>query len=92
MNITESSSAGIPPVYATVGIDKAWKEPEDGYRIEQTYNLVASKSILKEKVKQFKLGKYTDKYIRTYLEFILMGGIIDNLEYLEHLKEIGTKE
>ena len=58
---------------------------------EKEYRLTISKSIAKEKIKQFKLGKYTEKYIRTYLEFILMEGIIDNLSYREYLKEIGEK-
>jgi hypothetical protein len=69
--------------------DYAKKDPE-GYTVERARDLVFSKGILKEKIKQFKLGKYTEKYIKTYLDFILMEGIIDNLEYLEFLKEIGT--
>jgi hypothetical protein len=62
--------------------------PEVTY--EKEYRKTFSKSMIKDKIEQFKLGKYTDKYIRTYLEFVLMEGIIDNLTYLEHLKEIGS--
>jgi hypothetical protein len=65
------------------------KSPEE-YTVEVAQHLAVSKGILKEKIKQFKLGKYTEKYIRTYLEFVLMEGVIDNLSYLEFLKEIGT--
>ena len=28
-------------------------------------------------------GKYTKKYIDTYLEFMVLSGMVNNLEYLE---------
>lgn len=48
-----------------------------------------SVSILKDKIAEYKSGKYTEKYIRTYLDFVHLEGIIDNLQYLELKKYLG---
>jgi hypothetical protein len=68
-----------------------YKESENKYVPEKTYEKYFSNSIIREKIRQFHSGKYSEKYIRTYLDFILMGGIIDNLIYLEFLKCIEEK-
>jgi hypothetical protein len=47
-----------------------------------------SKSILKQKIKEFHAGKFTKQYIKVYLDFVHLSGIIDNLEYLEFKEEL----
>lgn len=47
-------------------------------------NHTFSKPGLEEKIKEFQAGKYTRKYIETYLDFMVMNAMLDNLEYLEY--------
>jgi hypothetical protein len=47
-----------------------------------------SKYILKQKIKEFHTGKFTKQYIRVYLDFVHLNGVIDNLEYLEYKEEL----
>lgn len=73
-----------------IEVVESWKG--DSYiQPEKEHRIFITNSITEEKIKQFKLGKYTEKYIKTYLDFILLEGIIDNLQYLEYLKEIEEK-
>ncbi len=67
--------------------------PEEDTRIEveRSYNHNFSKSILEQKIKEYKAEKYTKKYIQTYLEFMFLNGMIDNLGYLEY-KNVLAKE
>ena len=50
-----------------------------------------SKGSLKRKMLEYKAGKYTKRYIETYLEFMHLNGIVDNLDYLE-FKTLLTQE
>ena len=54
--------------------EKEW-EPE----FRETF----SKGILKMRMQEYFGGKYTKKYIDTYLEFMVLSGMVNNLEYLE---------
>ena len=47
-----------------------------------------SKSILKQKIKEFHTGKFTEQYIKIYLDFVHVNGVIDNLEYLEYKEQL----
>jgi hypothetical protein len=42
-----------------------------------------SKSILRMRLQEYFSGKYTQRYIETYLEFVHLSGMINNLDYLE---------
>lgn len=63
--------------------------PEEDCRQEACTTKRFSPSILNEKLEEYKAGKYTDKYIRTYLDFVHLEGIIDNIQYLELRKGLG---
>lgn len=54
----------------------------DGGNLYTTHTF--SKPSLDEKIKEFLAGKYTRKYIETYLDFMVMNAMLDNLEYLEY--------
>jgi hypothetical protein len=47
-----------------------------------------SKSILKERIKEFYSGKLTKQYVMVYLDFTHLSGVIDNLEYLEYKEKL----
>jgi hypothetical protein len=57
------------------GPTKEW-EPE----FRETF----SKGILKMKLREYWGGKITQKYVETYLEFMHLSGMVDNLEFLEY--------
>jgi hypothetical protein len=58
---------------------------------EQEYRESFSKSILRQRIAEFQGGKYTKRYMETYLDFVHMSGMISNLDYLE-FKAILMKE
>jgi hypothetical protein len=47
------------------------------------YRETFSKNILKQRINEFEGGKYTRRYMETYLDFVHMSGMISNLDYLE---------
>ena len=67
--------------------------PEEDVKCEpeKCYNESFSKSILLEKLVQYYAGKYTKRYIDTYLEFCHLSGYLNNLDYLD-IKEKMSKE
>lgn len=83
-NVTGTLSAS-PPQPILVSIDDRKCEPE------KTYNEVFSKSVLLEKLVQYYAGKYTKRYIETYIEFCHLSGYLSNLDYLD-IKEKMSKE
>jgi hypothetical protein len=59
---------------------------------EAMYTKHFSKSILNTKIEEFNAGKYTKRYIQTYLDFTHLEGIIDNLQYLEFKSKLEAGE
>lgn len=91
MNSSGSASAPIlaqaaPPQTAPVNpsgmLSKACEEDRKREPEPEFYENF-SKSILRRRFNEFWGGKYTERYILTYLEFMHLSGMIDNLEYLE---------
>jgi hypothetical protein len=60
------------------------KQPE----YDQKFEKVLSKGILRKKIEEFENGKYSKKYIDTYLEFVHLEGVITNLEYLQFREQL----
>ena len=71
------SSAGLSKV-SYPGEDL--KQPE----YEPEFRECFSKSMLRLRLKEFWGGKVTQKYVETYLDFMHLSGMIDNLEFLEY--------
>ena len=63
-------------------------EEDKPYKLEKNCHKEFSRSILKHKIEEFKAGKYSQRYIETYLDFVHLEGIIDNLHYLECKKQL----
>lgn len=75
--------AVVPPSQTVPGGNL--KSCESDRKIEQEPEFFESfsKGILRRRLNEYWSGKYTQKYIEVYLEFIHLSGMIDNLEYLE---------
>jgi hypothetical protein len=70
------------------------KLPEQDVKAEEPckqYEEYFSKRILFERLKEYYAGKYTKRYIDTYLEFCHLSGFISNLDYLD-IKDKMSKE
>ena len=76
------SVATPPPQLTPVGLSKACEEDRKR-EPEPEFFENFSKGILKRRLHEYWGGKYTERYILTYLEFMHLSGMIDNLEYLE---------
>ncbi len=50
---------------------------------EPEFRETFSKPTLKLRVQEFRAGKYTKRYIEAYLEFMVLSGMVNNLDYLE---------
>ncbi|MGH7974775.1 MAG: hypothetical protein ACREBR_04570 [bacterium] len=92
MNGTSVASAPTLPPQMMPG-NARLKLPEEDCKLEpeRCRNESFSKSILLEKLVQYYAGKYTRKYIDTYIEFCHLGGYLTNLDYLD-IKEKMSKE
>jgi hypothetical protein len=66
-------------------------KPEPDCEQEKVFYENFSKSLLLEKLTQYYTGKYTRRYICSYLEFCHLSGYISNLDYLD-IKEKMSKE
>ena len=82
--LTLASTNGVATTIRADGNGNlVWRGSMDG--TNSVYKSVTfSKSGLEEKLKEFQAGKYTRKYIETYLDFMVMNAMLDNLEYLEY--------
>lgn len=84
------SSAGPTPPGPT-SPPSAGDKAECDVRIEACYPEYTKRlgiGILKDKIEEYKAGKYTEKYMRTYLDFVHLEGIVDNLQYFDFKKQI----
>ena len=61
------------------------KKPEWEPEFRETF----SKSILNMRLKEYWGGKSTQRYIETYLDFMHLSGMLDNLEWLEYKNALG---
>lgn len=81
-------NVGYPPSSINLTYkDEECKTPEYEKRVEKVF----SRSIAQSKIDEYKVGKYTKKYIEAYIDFVHLEGVIDNLEFLEFkniLKEL----
>lgn len=83
-----TSQITVPIIYPS----NCKEEKMSDMYIEQTEHRKSfSKSILNLKINEFRAGKYSKHYIETYLDFVHMEGVIDNLTYVEY-KEKLSKE
>lgn len=93
LSMNSNPVAVSPPPYA--GYPSNLKNAEEYAKEDRYYDpevhLGFSKTILKRKLLEFEAGKYTKRYIETYLEFMHLNGLVSNLEYLE-FKETLAKE
>jgi len=80
--ITLSNSSGVSTTIVADGSGNLrWGATADA-AVYKSHTF--SKPGLEEKIKEFHAGKYTRKYIETYLDFMVMNAMLDNLEYLEY--------
>lgn len=78
-SISKGSSLNLPPY---PGEDK---DVEQGSPV---YFEKFSRDILETRMLEFKSGKYTKRYIEAYIEFMVLSGMVSNLEYLEYKNEL----
>ena len=71
-------TVAVAPPISYPGGDKCEEE-----RREPEFRESFSKGILKIRMQEFFGGKYTKRYIETYLEFMHLSGMINNLDYLD---------
>lgn len=78
-----SPSGSIPP--PSMGIPGIGYPGEDKKTEEydRTFQEYFSKGNLKLKIAEYFGGKYTERYIQNYIEFMVINGMLSNLEYLE---------
>ncbi len=85
---SSSSTILTPPPMTYPPNSKAWSpEEEEGVKkqeYEPEFRECFSKSMLRLRLKEFWGGKVTQKYVETYLDFMHLSGMIDNLEFLEY--------
>lgn len=58
---------------------------------EKEFHESFSKGTLRTRMIEYRAGKLTKRYIEVYLEFIVLSGMISNLDYLE-FREVLAKE
>lgn len=51
-----------------------------------------SKAMVDAKIQEYKNGKFSKKYIETYIDFAHFEGVIDNLKYMEYKNELKELE
>jgi hypothetical protein len=51
-----------------------------------------SKSLLRMRLQEFYGGKYTRRYIESYLDFMHLSGMVNNLEYLEFKNMLSAEQ
>lgn len=64
---------------AVISIDEGKQDLE----LDRRYDEAFSKGILLQRLKEYYAGKYTKRYIETYLDFCHLSGYISNLDYLD---------
>lgn len=75
-------NAGLAKLSYPEDCDKSDKEWEPEFR--ETF----SKGTLRMGIQGYHAGKYTQRFIEVYLEFMHLSGYINNLEYLEFKNKI----
>jgi len=79
-----SPSVPMPPqTYPPTANGNKLCEEDRKVEWEQEFRETFSKSILKLRIAEYVGGKYTKRYIQTYLDFMVLSGMVNNLEYLE---------
>lgn len=85
VSAASSQPMGLPVAVATLLQTVPPKSCEEDKKVEHEPEFYEnfSKVILRRRFNEYWGGKYTERYILTYLEFMHLSGMIDNLEYLE---------